>query len=124
MEKYVCVNGGIVEDYKTSFKKEDVAFYLEVFNDYREWANRISLDVKRKRALLSITDNSELLYLSQFLGFPLGLIVEKDSNKITWLSPKDDFHRELFSITECRNLTGFLHELFHFLVSKVSDRIE
>ncbi len=124
MEKYVCVDGKIVESSKASFRKENIVFHLEIFSDYREWADKVSLDTKRKRALLSITDNSELLYLFQFLGSPFGLAIEKDSNKIAWLPPKDSFHRELFSTIECRDLTSFLRELFHFLVSKVSDRIE
>ena len=124
MGKYVCVNGKIVEGSETSFRKEDIIFHLEIFSDYREWADKVSLDTRRKRALLSITDNSELLYLSQFLGSPFGLTIEKDSNKIAWLPPKDNFHQELFSTIKCKDLTSFLRELFHFLVSKVSDRIE
>ncbi len=118
MEEYSCINGKIV----AGSIDADASFRIKLLKDHKEWDREI--EVKHKKILLSIRDKREILYVSHFLGSQLGIIVDNKISTITIFSTKNLVSKEYLSGIKCKGLREFLHELFHYFTSIISDKIE
>ncbi len=120
MEEYSCVDEAIV----AGSKDTSTGFKIKLLRDHKEWDEEVGVKYRNKKILFSVSDKREILYISHFIGSQLGIVVDNTINTIVMFSTKNLISKEFLSGIKCRGLGEFLYELFHYLMSTVSDRIE